>query len=77
MNGQTIKKWTIIFFSIALVGVFVGFVITAIDYSVFSQVFSNLDISGKIGEIWMRIQSFVSDFSLLEKEAGGGGGTPG
>ncbi|WP_457556548.1 hypothetical protein [Candidatus Harpocratesius sp.] len=77
MNGQTIKKWTIFFFSIALVGVFIGFVITAIDHSVFSQGFSNLDISGKIGEIWMQIQSFFSDFSLLEKEAGGAGGTPG
>ncbi|MHA1775819.1 MAG: hypothetical protein DRO88_05570 [Promethearchaeia archaeon] len=77
MNGQTVKKLAWVFFSIVLVGVIVGFVITAIDSSFFSQVLRNLDPNGNLSDVWMRINSFFSNFSFLEKETGGGGGTPG
>lgn len=77
MNGQTLKKIAWAFFSVVLVSVIVGLVITAIDSSFFSHVFQSIDPNGNLSDFWMRLNSFFSNFSFLEKETGGAGGTPG
>ncbi|MHA1646704.1 MAG: hypothetical protein ACTSVU_03205 [Promethearchaeota archaeon] len=74
MTHKIFKKWTIIASSIVVVSLIGFFAIAAIDPTFLSQVFPNLHES--VNNVIMRINSFMSNFSLLDKELGGPGGTP-